>query len=502
MTIPSQARSRHRHIPRAYAAIVVDAKTGKVLYQHDADQLRYPASISKVMTLYILFQELAAGHLTMNTMMPVSKHAAAAEPSKLGLRPGAKISVKDAIESIVTISANDMARVIAEEIGGTEANFGVRMTKTARELGMDHTFYDNASGLPDPRQVTTVRDQARLAIAIYEHFPQYAHFFHLHSFHYGNRTYGNHDRLLGHKGVDGLKTGFTSAAGFNLLTASQLGDRHLVVAAFGFATSRARDNKVRSLVDTYLPKARNGSYLRAALIPEPNHGHLPEVTLAAVQPPPRPAPVPAFRESADSPADTVTAYAPEPVLRPDVRLASINANAAVPVQPMDIGVKPAVEAANRLGEGTRARGPEQRPDVIGQWINKTLLGAPPSPLGTTRPSAPLVRPVGVGANGQAIDLTTSGAIGNEKTADSTAPGDSWTVQVGAAPSADGARQLLSNATGKVKSLIDLRTYVEKIERNGQTFYRARFIGFGDRNQATQMCATLKKENMSCLAMQS
>ncbi|HTN60688.1 MAG TPA: serine hydrolase, partial [Devosia sp.] len=162
---------------RKYAGIVVDAKSGKVMYEEAADSKRYPASITKVMTLYILFQELSAGNLSLSTKMTVSRHAAAAVPTKLGLKAGATITVEDAIKSIVTISANDMARVIAEHISGTEEKFAQRMTATARALGMRNTTYRNASGLPDAAQLTTVRDQAILGIAVYQHFPNYYEFF-------------------------------------------------------------------------------------------------------------------------------------------------------------------------------------------------------------------------------------------------------------------------------------------------------------------------------------
>src|SRR6185312_3773230 len=211
---------------RKYAAIVVDAKSGNVLYEANADEARYPASITKVMTLYILFQELSAGHIKLNSLLTVSPYAASASPTKLGLKPGSKIRVEDAIKSIVTISANDMARTIAENIAGSESAFARRMTATARELGMRHTTYVNASGLPDGRQLTTVRDQAILARAVYEHFPQYYHFFQTKSFAYGKRVYGNHDHVLGYMGADGLKTGYINAEGYNLMTATRIDGRH------------------------------------------------------------------------------------------------------------------------------------------------------------------------------------------------------------------------------------------------------------------------------------
>ena len=175
-------------VPRAYAGIVVDAKSGKVLYESDADEYRYPASVTKVMTLYILFQELSSGKVKLKDKMKVSKHAASAVPTKLGLKAGSTITVENAIKALVTLSANDMARVIAEYISGSESAFAKRMTSTAKALGMKKTTYANASGLPDSRQVTTVRDQAVLAAAIYEHYPDYYKYFQTKSFSYGKRT--------------------------------------------------------------------------------------------------------------------------------------------------------------------------------------------------------------------------------------------------------------------------------------------------------------------------
>ena len=256
-------------VPRAYAGIVVDAKSGKVLYESNADDYRFPASVSKVMTLYILFQELSAGHIKLTDKMTVSRWAASASPTKLGLKPGATITVDNAIRAICTLSANDMARVVAEYIGGSESNFAKRMTSTAHALGMKHTTYVNASGLPDSRQITTVRDQSILGMAIYEHFPKYYAYFQTKSFSYGRRTYGNHNNLLGLDGIDGIKTGYTGAAGYNLLTAARADDRHIVVVGFGFASAGKRDAKVRDLVRTYLPQARDGDYLQTAMIPLP-----------------------------------------------------------------------------------------------------------------------------------------------------------------------------------------------------------------------------------------
>ncbi len=250
---------------RKYAGIVVDAKTGKTLYSSGADAKRYPASVAKVMTLYIVFEELEAGRLTLNSKLKVSQYAASAVPSKLYLKPGTSITVSDAIQALVTKSANDVARVVAENISGSVPKFADRMTKTARALGMSRTTYKNPSGLPNSAQVTTVRDQARLGMAIFQHYPQYFKYFKTSSFRYRGNTYGNHNRLLRTvKGVDGIKTGYINAAGFNLLTSARINNRHVIVAAFGFNTGGERNAKVASLIKKYMPKGRRGDYWRQA----------------------------------------------------------------------------------------------------------------------------------------------------------------------------------------------------------------------------------------------
>ena len=275
-------------VKRAYAGIVVDAKTGKTLYSRAADAQRYPASITKVMTLYVLFQELDAGRIKLSTRMRVSSRAASAVPSKLYLKAGTTISVENAIKALVTKSANDVARVIAEHISGTEAKFALRMTKIAKALGMSRTTYRNASGLPDSKQITTVRDQSRLGIAIFQHFPEYYKYFQTRSFRYKGRSYGNHNRLLGQSGIDGIKTGYIRASGYNLLTAARKNNRHIVVVAFGFDSGTKRNAKVAALVSSYMPKARRGNYVAHARIARPGIGGTIRVAAVRVTPMPRP----------------------------------------------------------------------------------------------------------------------------------------------------------------------------------------------------------------------
>ncbi|MEO8756810.1 MAG: D-alanyl-D-alanine carboxypeptidase [Devosia sp.] len=517
-------------VPRAYAGIVVDAKSGKVLYESDADATRYPASVTKVMTLYILFQELAAGKIKLGDTMPVSKWAASASPTKLGLRAGSSITVDNAIKSIVTISANDMARVIAEYIGGSESGFAKRMTLTAKALGMRHTLYVNASGLPDGRQVTTVRDQAVLGAAVYEHFPQYYGYFQTASFKYGKRTYRGHDNLLGHNGVDGLKTGYTGAAGYNLLTAARKDGRHIVVVGFGFASGGKRDAKVRDLVDTYLPKARSGNYLDVAMIPMPGRKGSPvpapaddgvRVASADVAIP-LPLPAPAFRmvDGEDAPANPQSGIGD---VDTDLAVASI---APAPLErPIDLGMPPAIQAVDKA-TGTTTGKRKRLDQVVGAFTDNYSLGAAPAPLGATRASAPLIPPVGIGDKGQPVDLMTSGSIsteasispvtdawpqslGIEKVAEvrpeqampSKLP-QGWIVQIGASPTEDGANGLISSAADKVRSLSNLQNFVERFEKDGQTYFRARFGGFSGQSAANDMCKQLKQAKLSCLAMQS
>src|SRR6185436_19992711 len=238
-----------------FSAIVVDVKAGKVLYDASPDGLRHPASVTKVMTLYLLFEQLQAGHIKLDSELPVSAHAAAQAPTKLGLRPGSTLRVDDAIKGIVTRSANDAAVVVAEAIRGSESNFAVLMTRKARSLGMNRTSYQNASGLPDPGQITTARDLATLGMAIQTRFPNYYRFFSTRSFVYRGQGIANHNRLLGSvEGVDGIKTGYTRSSGFNLVSSMRRGNRHLVGVVLGGRSGGSRDATMRSLLAENLEK--------------------------------------------------------------------------------------------------------------------------------------------------------------------------------------------------------------------------------------------------------
>ena len=254
------------------AAIVVDAKTGKVLFSSNADAQRYPASLTKMMTLYLLFDAIESGKTRLDARIKMSSFAASQPPSKLGLKPGKTISVRDAILALVTKSANDVATAVAEHVAGSEKAFAQRMTARARQLGMSRSTYRNAHGLPNSGQVTTARDLATLARALQDHFPQYYKYFSTPSFVWQGRRIANHNRLLGRvAGVNGIKTGYTRASGFNLVTSVDRGGRKIVAVVLGGDTSKARDKRMVSLIEAYLPQASRGARSAAAVPGGPAH---------------------------------------------------------------------------------------------------------------------------------------------------------------------------------------------------------------------------------------
>ena len=281
LVLPGSAAAR-------YASIVVDAGTGEVLHQVNADTPNYPASLTKMMTLYMAFQALESGKLKMDQKLPVSRRAAGISPAKLGLRRGQTIRVKDAILALVTKSANDAAVVLAEALGGTEIKFAQKMTSTARALGMRRTSFRNASGLPNRRQLSTARDMAKLAQALVDKYPQYYKYFSTEKFTYNRRTYINHNNLLGHyQGTDGIKTGYTRASGFNLVASAVRDGRRLIAVVFGGKTARSRDRHITSLLDKGF--ATQGLTRPMTVRAGPSVAPPPRKPeqLAVVQPPPR-----------------------------------------------------------------------------------------------------------------------------------------------------------------------------------------------------------------------
>ncbi len=251
---------QHREARESYSplfsSIIVDGNSGATLSSNNPDASRHPASLTKIMTLYLLFERLDAGKIKLDTEMQVSQHASEQDPTKLDLHPGQTIRVEDAIKGLVTRSANDAAVVIAEAIAGDEGDFARLMTRKARALGMTRTVYRNASGLPDDEQVTTARDQSTLGRAIQDRFPRYYRYFSTTAFNYHGHSIRNHNHLLGNvEGVDGIKTGYTRASGFNLVTSMRRGNRHLVGVVLGGRSGGSRDAIMRNLLAENLEKA-------------------------------------------------------------------------------------------------------------------------------------------------------------------------------------------------------------------------------------------------------
>ncbi|RQH16059.1 D-alanyl-D-alanine carboxypeptidase [Bradyrhizobium sp. RP6] len=308
-----------------FASIIVDGNSGAVLQATSPDGIRHPASLTKIMTLYLLFERLESGKMRLDTEMPVSQHAADQDPTKLNLRAGQTIRVEDAIKGLVTRSANDAAVVIAEAIAGSENDFAQMMTRKARSLGMSRTVYRNANGLPNDEQVTTARDQATLGRAIQERFPRYYRYFATSTFNWRGQSIRNHNHLLGSvEGVDGIKTGYTRASGFNLVTSMRRGNRHLIGVVLGGRSGGSRDAIMRNLLAENLEKG--ATVHTVAAVTERNGADAATDVAAASETPPA------------RPAAQVQAAAPAPEsapLRLAARLSTLAAaTAAVPPAPI------------------------------------------------------------------------------------------------------------------------------------------------------------------------
>ncbi|QFI76286.1 D-alanyl-D-alanine carboxypeptidase [Bradyrhizobium betae] len=314
-----------------FASIIVDGNSGSVLQANSPDGIRHPASLTKIMTLYLLFERLDSGKMKLDTEMPVSQHAADQDPTKLNLRAGQTIRVEDAIKGLVTRSANDAAVVIAEAIAGDEDDFAQMMTRKARSLGMSKTVYRNANGLPNDEQVTTARDQATLGRAIQERFPRYYRYFATSTFNWRGQSIRNHNHLLGSvEGVDGIKTGYTRASGFNLVTSMRRGNRHLIGVVLGGRSGGSRDAIMRNLLAENLEKGatthtvaavteRNGAEANTEVAnasDTPVRAAAPQVQAAAA---PAPEAAPSRLASRLSALAAATAAMPPAQAKPEVR---------------------------------------------------------------------------------------------------------------------------------------------------------------------------------------
>ncbi len=508
----------------AFAAIVVDANTGRTLYGVNENELRHPASLTKVMTLYLLFEQLDRGALTLQSQIPVSEHAAAQEPSKLGVEPGDTISVEDAIKAIVTRSANDVAVAIAEKIGGDESAFAEMMTRKAHALGMSRTLYRNASGLPNDEQITTARDLTILARATEERFPRYFKYFSTHEFDYNGEVIGNHDHLLGRvEGVDGIKTGYTRASGFNLLTSLHRDGRSLVAVVMGGRTSASRDATMEQLIAAHLAEASNKGRT-ATMIADAEPAAAP-LQLAVATPPARPAPAPAPAIAADdvpSPparpsaaqADDVAAVMPPPAARPSAaRLEEGDADADdEDGAPRAAALLPPAKIAQRLAAAPRppepprperlavatpeqlgwVKGPDPVP-VKPQAVPVKLAPVPAKPADAKPVDAKPVAGAPAARPKDAKEVSQAARVDDARADERSG----WAVQIGASDDEGKANDLLIRARAKNRAtLASAKPVTEKVKIGEDVFYRARFAGL-DAASAETACRSLRKSGFSC-----
>jgi len=542
------------------ASLVVDYYSGRVLYSSNADAQTYPASLTKVMTLYLLFERLQQGTVSLNSRIPISTHAANQAPSRLGLRPGQTIRVEDAILALVTKSANDIAVAMGEYLGGSEKDFARLMTAKAHALGMSRTQYMNASGLPNKGQLTTARDQATLAKRIQTDFPQYFRYFSTEQFAWDGALIRNHNHLLGkYEGVTGLKTGYTAASGFNLTTTIKRDNKSLIGVVLGGKTSRARDLQMVAILDRALPSAmamRDTGTRLASAAPRPaakpaGISDSDRVALASLASRDEPDPDEESYTGTDqvasltapAPAQQALVQSQHPVVTP-VKPATAVQSAALgspaPIKPATIlNADPVLQRVASIEPAAPAVVPASRPAVV-------AAAAPAAPVATRRTaSAPIDRatayalaaihkaegPVRTASReiGNLIVTPAQASEGNQATqlvpaqkvdlaqnstqpavartghawrvGDSLIPEGSWVIQIGAyADQADAVDRIRSaiKAAPELGKAVPVTLAVKTADN--RMLYRSRFGGFDDEREARNACGRLARESISCIAI--
>ena len=493
----------------ATAAIVIDGATGRVIYGMNENAPRHPASVTKVMTLYLLFEQMEKGKLSLDSEIPVSAHAAAQAPSKLGLRPGQTIRVEDAIKVIVTKSANDIAVAVAESIGGTESDFAELMTRKAHALGMSHTTYVNASGLPNNEQITTAADLALLGRSIQERFPRYYHYFSLHEFAFRGQHIHNHNHLLGRiEGMDGIKTGYTAASGFNLLTSVKRDGHYIVSVVMGGKTAHARDNFMEGLIEEHI--AEGGAFHGGTRVAErENESPAREASAArddrdedqkAEAPKSESRKVAKEARSSEpvkaepAPVLPIAAIAPDLHAHPSYVQPSYAAAAAEESRENDARIASA--PLPRHGAPDGAMRWNAGPNAVAAYRSaiRFELTKPQSELGKKTAAAKKTGPE------PAPEKTESGvSVQPRQMASEKPPISGWMIQIGATDAADKAAALLSRAKGQHGAhLASARAFTETVHKGRETLYRARFAGL-EESGAEAACKALKSSGFSCFA---
>jgi D-alanyl-D-alanine carboxypeptidase len=494
------AKARPRPVAEKDAAIIVDGASGHVLYSRNADAPRKPASLTKMMTLYLLFEELDEGNITLTSQMTASPHAARQSPTKLGLRPKEQIDVETAIKAITVLSANDVAVVIAETLGKTEAEFAKRMTERAHELGMTKTNFHNASGLPDPLQVTSAHDMALLGRHLAYDFPQYYGYFATPSFSYEGRFYDNHDHLLGSvDGVDGIKTGYTRASGFNLVTSAVRNNKHIVGVVMGGTTYASRDHEmVRLLSSAFDYAQQNPTELAEANPPwqggkgpiadpfntQPDGGGA-NVMVASLNLDPVPVPKPVVAAKPKPRLANVTIPVPKPaVAAPAIDPAPV-AVALLEPQPAN-SIRPRIPyaAAANVNVGTPLV------PVPAEEVHLDLAAVSDVPPPKDR-RAPRVLQGDIAGLSQLFESVKAEAKPAER---------HWTVQIGAfANESIAEAELASNARLSSETLGQAERFVVPFSSfDGHKLYRARFGPF-EEDEARTICGDMVRRGQQCFA---
>lgn len=511
---------------RGYSHIVIDANTGRVLDAQNPDSLRHPASVTKVMTLYLLFEQIQNGKFRLNSPLRVSAYAASQQPSKLGVKPGSTISVEDAIQALITRSANDVAVVVAENISGDASSFAQLMTRRARQLGMSRTVFKNPNGLPNPQQVTTARDLATLGRAIQERFPKYYAYFETRSFMYRGVAIRNHNRLLGRvDGVDGIKTGYTNASGFNLLTSVKTNGRYVIAVVLGGTSAASRDNRMVALINENLPRAQAGRQMVARMNSAPQGGGdddgaplaLASAPLPATAPMPLAAPEPQEVAAAAPPTIPVPSANPRlamasAVADMDSVTASIPTPAPAPSRPVQASADnpaagssaPIVPVAVKTVAVARPTAPtasfSNQPGILGtlSFTNGQASGA--TQAQAEAPAQRAIKQVQL-ASADPTQIPRQEAESAEKTAAPRSGG--WAIQIGAFGSEADARAQIAKAQQKAPgALSKADAYTEAAQKGSTKIVRARFAGFDAETAARKACQTLKRSDFGCMVFRN
>ena len=516
---------------KGFSAIAIDARTGKVLVAREADTPRYPASITKVMTLYVLFEDMKAGRFNKKTRFKVSSKASKQQPSKLGLKPGSTISVDDAIKALVTRSANDVAMVVAENVAGSQAKFADRMNATAKKLGMTKSNFRNPSGLPDRKQVSTARDIATLSLRIQRDFPEYYGYFKMPSFVYKGKTIRTHNKLLGKfEGTDGIKTGYIGAAGYNLTTSAARGNKRLIGVVLGASSGGARNRYMMNMLEPLFKKATNGSHIALVAGNPPgykppkqqaanfNNGNADEALFAMAKSKPVAGTIaiPLPRKKPDVPV-ILEARLEEPELAPEAPTSqpgdeTDNEDGADTTDSEDgattftaVVVEEASQddvAAMVSSEPILAREDTKAIFSDGElkWPEsasgkKTNFGArnPEQTASTDKiegaqtPEVPEILPeprpqeVVIAAQEQATE--------------------SWMVQIGSWKEQSYAERRLDKAQSlKIEALEGKTPIAMAVEQSGKTIFTARFMGFDNEKDARNACQVLSRKGFGCVSL--